>query len=174
LYFPCTSLLYVLFPSFIMVLKGGTLLRIDPFYPSSHLDFLPLSGPSKSSAALMSSTTSTSRFSYLRGLDDISSRRQKKPLLTLKLSSPSFLDSKVHDGLSDNPLYVIETANTCTVVSRYDPWEGSTKTANIRWPKRIPVKSKGKQSMQGVSVQMHGSPESAVDHVLKKPRTISG
>jgi hypothetical protein len=68
---------------------------------------------------------------------------------------------------------VIETTNTCTVVSRYDPWEGSTKTANIRWPKRVPVKSKGKQNMQGVSVQMHGGPESAVEHVLK-PGTLSG
>lgn len=151
----------------------GSLLRIDPFYPSDQVDFLPLPVPSKYSTGSMLSSVSPSPFSYLRGLEDMSSRRQKKPLLTLKLSSPSFLDSKVHDGLSDNPLYVIETANTCTVVSRNDPWEGSTKTADIIWPKRIPVKSKGKQNMQGVQVQMHGGPSSSVEHVLK-PGTLSG
>ena len=118
----CATIAYGLFPALTMA--KGCLLRIDPFYPNDQLDFLPPVAPKK--PARIMSATGPALFPNLRGLDDIPSRRQqKKPLLTLKLSSPSFLDSKVNDGLSDNPLYTIETANTCTIVSRSDPWDSS-------------------------------------------------
>jgi len=156
----------------------GNALRIDPFYPDGQQDFLNMPSSSKYPlAGLASSTPTTSAiFPYLRRLDireDLSSRRQKNPLLTLKLSSPSFLDSKVHDGLSDNPLYKIETSSTSTSVLRYDPWEGHTKVADIRWPERMPIKGKGKENLQGVTVEMSGSRTKAVEQFLKHG-TLSG
>jgi hypothetical protein len=80
---------------------------------------------------------------------------QKSPLLTLKLSSPSFLDSEINEDLSRNPIYVIRTQGTSTTITRSDPWEGSTKTAEVKWPKDVPVKGKGKDN-DGVLVQMKG------------------
>ncbi|KIM83210.1 hypothetical protein PILCRDRAFT_819446 [Piloderma croceum F 1598] len=157
----------------------GNALRIDPFYPDGQQDFLNMPSTSKfplgCSVASSASTPSTI-FPYLRRLDireDRSSRQQKNPLLTLKLSSSSFLDSKVHDGLSDNPLYTIETGSTSTSVLRYDPWEGHTKVADIRWPERMPIRGKGKESLQGVAVEMNGSRTKAVEQFLKHG-TLSG
>ena len=56
------------------------------------------------------------------------------PLMVLRLSSPSFLDSIVHDGSSDNPLYVIDTVDTVTKIRRSDP-KGFVNIARVRWPK---------------------------------------
>jgi len=125
---------------------------------------------------MVSSATSVI-FPYLRRFDireDISPRQQQKnPLLTLKLSAPSFLDSTVNDGLSDNPLYSIQTGCSRTAVVRYDPWEGHTEIAEIRWPQRMPIKGKGKDALQGVIVQMNGSRSKAAQHFLKYG-TLSG
>jgi hypothetical protein len=93
--------------------------------------------------------------------------------LTLKLSSPSFLDSNVNDGLSDNPLYTIKTGSTSTTVLRYDPWAGNTEIADIRWPQRMPLKGKGKEDLQGVIVQVSGGEAKAVEQFLKFG-TLSG
>jgi hypothetical protein len=55
------------------------------------------------------------------------------PLMTLRLSSPSFLDSSVNDGSSDNPLYVIDTADNVTKVRRSDQ-KGFVSVSRVRWP----------------------------------------
>ena len=55
------------------------------------------------------------------------------PLMTLRLSSPSFLDSVVHDGSSDNPLYVIDTDHNVTKIRRSDP-KGFVNVSCVRWP----------------------------------------
>ena len=157
----------------------GNALRIDPFYPDGPQDFLNMPSSSKFplSSVASSAPTPSTIFPYLRRLDireDLSSRHQKNPLLTLKLSSSSFLDSKVHDGLSDNPLYTIETGSTSTSVLRYDPWEGHTKVADIRWPERMPIKGKGKESLQGVTVEMNGSHTTKAVEQFLKHGTLSG
>jgi hypothetical protein len=157
----------------------GNPLRIDPFYPDGQRDFLNMPSSSKCTlggGVVSSISTPSTIFPYLRRLDireDLASRQQKNPLLTLKLSSPSFLDSKVHDGLSDNPLYTIETGSSSTSVLRYDPWEGHTKVADIRWTERMPIKGKGKENLQGVTVEMSGSRTKAVEQFLKYG-TLSG
>ncbi|KAF8269276.1 hypothetical protein EI94DRAFT_1725698 [Lactarius quietus] len=53
--------------------------------------------------------------------------------MTLRLSSPSFLDSVVHDGSSENPLYVIDTDDNVTKVRRSDP-KGFVNVSRVRWP----------------------------------------
>jgi hypothetical protein len=62
-----------------------------------------------------------------------SSHPSALPLMTLRLSSPSFLDSVVHDGSSENPLYVIDTDDNITKVRRSDP-KGFVNVSRVRWP----------------------------------------
>ena len=139
-------------------MRKSTSIRIDPFYPDDTQDsYLLLNPPSK--GHLVSTTSAI--FPYLRKLDirdELSSPKpqQKKALLTLKLSSTSFLDTDVNDGLSNDPLYKFKTIDMCTTLMRYDPWDGSTKIAEIRWPRQTPVKAKGKENMQDVFIRMNG------------------
>jgi hypothetical protein len=44
-----------------------------------------------------------------------------------------------------------------TTIVRADPWEANIKTADIRWPKIMPAKSKGKNPPDGVLVRLKGS-----------------
>jgi hypothetical protein len=64
---------------------------------------------------------------------DSASQSASHPLMTLRLSSPSFLDSFVHDGSSDSPLYVIDTDNNVTKVRRSDQ-KGFVNVSRVRWP----------------------------------------
>ncbi|KAJ7072032.1 hypothetical protein C8F01DRAFT_1102257 [Mycena amicta] len=96
----------------------------------------------------------------------------KSPLVTLKFSSQSFLDSVVKDDASSNPLYVIRTAGTNTNVLRSDPWDGLTKTAEIKWPKRIPTKGKTREIL-GVLVQLADGRWQPSDAVLKPGTLLS-
>ncbi|KAI0058729.1 hypothetical protein BV25DRAFT_1994034 [Artomyces pyxidatus] len=73
------------------------------------------------------------------------------PLLHLKLSSPSFLDSVVHDGTSDNPLYVIETEDNTTKIRRSDQ-KGFVNVARVRWRLSERTSRKAKQDLTGVQV----------------------
>lgn len=93
---------------------------------------------------------------YLRRLEigDEMPAHQKSPLLTLRLSSPSFLDSTVNDDITKEPLYIIRTTDTSTTIRRADPWEGNTKTADINWPRNAPAKGKGVSD--GILIQMRG------------------
>ncbi|KAH7910596.1 hypothetical protein BJ138DRAFT_1101735 [Hygrophoropsis aurantiaca] len=94
-------------------------------------------------------------------------RRQKRPLLVLKLTSLTFLDAVAMDAGSEKPLYAVETVGSSTTIWRSDPWDGFTKTADIRWPKELPFKGKGKENAHGALVQMNGSRWKNVESFLK-------
>ncbi|KAJ7899039.1 hypothetical protein B0H13DRAFT_2196199 [Mycena leptocephala] len=104
-------------------------------------------------------------------IDDMPTHH-KSVLVTLKLSSTSFLDSVVKDDASRNPLYVIRTTGTSTSVLRSDPWDGLTKTAEIKWPKVIPTKGKTKETL-GVLVQMSDGRWQTGDTILKPGTLLS-
>ncbi|KAF8588678.1 hypothetical protein K439DRAFT_1629475 [Ramaria rubella] len=64
-------------------------------------------------------------------------------LLTLRLSSPSFLETILtHDT---RPVYSTETNGNTTSLSRCDPYHGLTLIANINWPERSFPKGKGRE-----------------------------
>ncbi|KAJ6498992.1 hypothetical protein C8R45DRAFT_99960 [Mycena sanguinolenta] len=96
----------------------------------------------------------------------------KSVLVTLKFSSLSFLDSEVKDDASRDSLYVIRTTGTSTRVMRNDPWDGLTKTAEIKWPKVIPTKGKIKETL-GVLVQMSDGRWQSGDTILKPGTMLS-
>ena len=63
--------------------------------------------------------------------------------LTLRLSSPSFLETILtHDG---HPCYSTETYENSTSLSRCDPVRGLVLVANIRWPEHETSKGKSKE-----------------------------
>jgi hypothetical protein len=105
---------------------------------------------------------------YLRRLDvgEDMPAHQKSPLLTLRLSSPSFLDSIVNDDITKEPLYYIKTVGTSTTIRRADPWEGNTKTADINWPGSAPAKGKG--ISDGILIQMRGARWKGSETLLRR------
>ncbi|KAG1751468.1 uncharacterized protein EDB91DRAFT_609434 [Suillus paluster] len=121
----------------------------------------PVAGPSNCNASAI--------FPYLHRLeihDDMASRRQQRPLLVLKLSSPSFLDSVATDVVAETPLYSVETVGSSTTVWRSDPWGTSVTIADIRWPKDIPLKGKGRDT-HGSLIQMGDPRWKDTDSYLK-------
>ncbi|KAG6916025.1 hypothetical protein DXG01_008794 [Tephrocybe rancida] len=120
-------------------------------------------------------TASSSRVSVLasvvpmlrRHADDV----QKSPLLTLKLSASSFLDASVTDSATEQPLYTMKTLGPTTTIKRADPWDGDTKTAEIRWSRTVPAK--GKSVSDGVVIQMRGIRWKGSETLLKRG-TMSG
>lgn len=124
----------------------------------------PLPGPNRAPAAdSLYSQSSSSRpsniFPRLHRLeiaDDTTSNQKKTPLLDLRLSSASFLNAVATDTESEKPLYAVETVGSSTTVWRSDPWDCSAKIADIRWPKDLPLKGKGRDHSQGAKVQMDG------------------
>jgi len=58
----------------------------------------------------------------------------KLPLLRLKLSSHSFLDSSLEDDLSATTIYTIKTTQASTAVLRYGNERNPTGIATIKWP----------------------------------------
>ncbi|KAJ7497602.1 hypothetical protein FB451DRAFT_1550428 [Mycena latifolia] len=128
---------------------------------STRLPDLPR--PSLSRVSVLSSVVP-----YLRRADtDDMPAHHKSVLVTLKLSSPSFLDSVVKDSASPNPLYVIRTTGTSTSVLRSDAWDdGFSKTAEIKWPKVIPTKEKTRETL-GVLVQMKDGRWQSGDTILR-------
>ncbi|KAF8210656.1 hypothetical protein K438DRAFT_1810088 [Mycena galopus ATCC 62051] len=96
----------------------------------------------------------------------------KSVLVTLKFSSLSFLDSVVKDDAARDPLYVIRTTGTSTRVMRNDPWDGLTKTAEIKWPKVIPTKGKAKETL-GALIQMSDGRWQSADSILKPGTMLS-
>lgn len=81
---------------------------------------------------------------------------KKRSLLDLQLSSTSFLEAIATDTGSDKPLYAVETVGSFTTVWRSDPWDGTAKIADIRWPKELPLKGKGKDNAQTATILMDG------------------
>lgn len=142
---------------------------LEPFMPPpvQRLSFPPLQpeslpsvpGPSTASA---STSNSSSIFPYLHRLQitdlTMNSRHSKRrPLLLLSLSSPSFLNAVATDANSDKPLYSVETVASSTTIWRSDPWDGSAKIADIRWPRELPLKGKCKDNTHGARIQMSGN-----------------
>ena len=117
--------------------------------------------------SVKTSVPSTSVFRRLKSQDSAASQTQAPnyhPLMVLRLSSPSFLDSVVHDGSSDNPLYVIDTVDNITKVRRSDP-KGFVNISRVRWP-AAPSKSMSRKNkdLTGVEVAFgKGSWRSADD-----------
>jgi hypothetical protein len=58
----------------------------------------------------------------------------KLPLLGLKLSSNSFLDSSLEDDLSATTVYTIKTIEASTTVFRYGNEDNPLEIATINWP----------------------------------------
>ena len=87
-----------------------------------------------------------------------------KPLLVLKLSSSSFLDTVIRDDKSKDPIYILETANDLTPIYRLDhPRDEPIKAATIQWPVH-PVRTKGKS---GRSVQFGAGSWRDAEDILK-------
>ncbi|KAH8828447.1 hypothetical protein DL96DRAFT_1603303 [Flagelloscypha sp. PMI_526] len=117
--------------------------------------------PDNSSVASLTSKSLRSRKSILARLNrksrpDVAHEvaTAKPVFVTLKLSSPSFLD-----------------ACTSTTISRTDPWQGVHKVADIKWPKLVPIKTKASDS-NGVLVQIKGGKWLTGEEVLK-PSSVS-
>jgi hypothetical protein len=137
------------FPKVVMVKLSLPSWDRDKSKLQAGTSFAPtLAGRFKSSA---SSTTPT----VLRRLklpDNATTQPTHHPLMTLRLSSPSFLDSVVHDGSSDNPLYVIDTDDNVTKVRRSDP-KGFVKVCSVRWP-MDPIRSMSRKNKDLVGVEV--------------------
>ncbi|KAI0084888.1 hypothetical protein BDY19DRAFT_997289 [Irpex rosettiformis] len=73
------------------------------------------------------------------------------PIVTMKLAGPSFLDVTVKDGVTKQPLYILETIRDSTFVYRLDSQSNeAVKAATVQWPQRIP-----KRGNSGRTVQLH-------------------
>ncbi|KAF8893576.1 hypothetical protein BD779DRAFT_1467893 [Infundibulicybe gibba] len=81
----------------------------------------------------------------------------KSPLVTLRLSSQSFLDAELKNGLTGRSLYTIKTAGPYSTIVCNDSPDASTKLAEIKWPKVPPPPRarKGKET-DGVIIHMKG------------------
>ncbi|KJA27603.1 hypothetical protein HYPSUDRAFT_34709 [Hypholoma sublateritium FD-334 SS-4] len=98
----------------------------------------------------------------------------KQPLLTMRLSSYSFLDSSIVEMGSQRPLYTIDTSNTSSTITRNDRKRGAIKTAHITWPRVLPTKPSGKDTTDGVLVQMRDSRWDPGDSFLKPAASLNG
>jgi len=119
------------------------------------------------------------RFPYhrRRGVaEDNHPGHDKLSLLTLSLSSPSFLESVVKDNRSNKPVYTIQTSECTTSVTRTDAHNASVNVALIMWPKTLPPRVKGKEAASGVLLKMKGMRWNDGDTFLRPPthlRSIS-
>lgn len=114
------------------------------------------SGPSRISLLPSVRLPSFSRQS-LPGSSENPSPHDKQPLLTLRLSSRSFIDTTITDDIAKSPLYTTKTVGATTRVSRNSTTQGQMQFATIRWPKVLPTKTKGKGASDGVEIQMGNS-----------------
>lgn len=100
-------------------------------------------------------------------------RHAKPPLLTMKITSFSFLDATVAHDDSQLELYTISTTSTTTTVTRSDRQGHCLRAALIKWPRVLPTKSSGKEATDGVLVQLRNSQWTAGDSLLKPTGTNS-
>ncbi|KAJ4483829.1 hypothetical protein J3R30DRAFT_3698741 [Lentinula aciculospora] len=136
---------------------------------SRQMDSSPLS-TFRDSRVTRSSVLPSGVLPYLRRLDlgDSSHPPHKEPLLVLKLSSSSFLDSEVNDDISRIPLYTIRTNRNQTSVIRS---VGHTTAGEIEWPVLDPSKGKGKHD--GVIIQMRSGRRKPADTFLRPGSILS-
>jgi hypothetical protein len=100
--------------------------------------------------------------SVIRAPEQTVERGSDDPLLTLKCSTASFLDSVVVDEWTKRPLFMVETIGRDSAVLRSDPNQGVLKVAKIHWPRKMP-----KEGMSGVRVQMAGHRWKESEELLK-------
>lgn len=85
------------------------------------------------------------------------------PIVTLKLTGPSFLDVVAKDSVTKQPVYIMETVRNSTNVYRLDSATNeAVKTATVQWP---PTAAKGRSS--GRSLQMHNGRWRDTEEFLK-------
>ena len=70
----------------------------------------------------------------LRWWDGKTPTHHKFPLLGLKLSSKSFLDTSLEDDLSATTVYTVNTTKASTSVLRYGNDDSPLEIATINWP----------------------------------------
>ncbi|KAI8994004.1 hypothetical protein BD414DRAFT_270047 [Trametes punicea] len=93
-----------------------------------------------------------------------SSSQNPKPIIVLKLSGSSFLDTVIRDDKTKDPIYILETANDLTSVYRLDHQRDEpVKAAAVQWPLH-PVRIKGKT---GRSVQFGNGSWRDTEDLLK-------
>ncbi|KAH9858443.1 hypothetical protein C2E23DRAFT_2599 [Lenzites betulinus] len=73
-----------------------------------------------------------------------------RPILILKLSGASFLDTVIRDDKNKDPLYIFETVRELTNIYRLDhPRDEPVKAATVQWPLHpVRVKNKSGRSIQ--------------------------
>ncbi|KAF9815581.1 hypothetical protein IEO21_04502 [Rhodonia placenta] len=137
-------------PSFS--LSGPVSRLLDPFSTaSSERDRDSMASPARSSGASVAATSPT----------------EQQPILTLKLSGPSFLDTVIRDTVSKQPLYIIETVRDLTSVYRLDSrLNEAGKAAAVQWPPSLTTSAKGK-GKSGKSVQMGSGSWRDAEDLLK-------
>ena len=121
---------------------------------------------SRPSASSDCQPSTSSVFPGLRKLDLPMDESHESPLLTLTLSSPSFLDTVVKDEFSDGPLYITETHRDRTAIYRCET-ENITSVAKVQWPSRSKMISASAVALSGISVQMHGGRWRPAEEFLK-------
>lgn len=90
--------------------------------------------------------------------------QKQRPLVILKLSASSFLDTVIRDDKSKDPLYILETTGENTAIYRLDhPRDEPIKAATVQWPVQ-PVRVKGKS---GRSIQFGGGSWRESEELLK-------
>lgn len=102
--------------------------------------------------------------SLLRFTSDVPAVPESEPLITLKLSSPSFLESVVHDDLSANPLYVIETQDNTTKIRRTDN-KGFLNVSRVRWRQNAKT-SRRSRELVGIQVAFGKGPWKPAEEFL--------
>ncbi|KAI1795598.1 hypothetical protein LXA43DRAFT_881332 [Ganoderma leucocontextum] len=95
------------------------------------------------------------------------SKSKPKPLLVLRLSGSSFLDTIIRDDKTKDPIYILETSGDITSIYRLDHIRDEPiKAATVQWPVH-PVRVKGKS---GRSIQFgNGSWREAEDVLRNGP-----
>lgn len=78
----------------------------------------------------------------------------KEPILTLEVSSRSLIDCTIGDNVSETPLYTVKTTGASTTVTRSSSTGGTMQFATIHWPNVQPTRVKGKETSDGVEIQM--------------------
>lgn len=92
------------------------------------------------------------------------SQPKPKPLLVLKLSGSSFLDTIIRDDKTKDPLYILETSGENTSIYRLDHIRDvPIKAATVQFPVH-PVRVKGKS---GRSIQFGNGSWREAEDVLK-------
>ncbi|KAI0032258.1 hypothetical protein K488DRAFT_70801 [Vararia minispora EC-137] len=125
--------------------------------PPPGASFLPDNRSSRSYRPKTAPGGSTSVFPAFRkqsadgSFSSPSTSSASPPIITLKLSSISFLDSVIHDGISDNPLYVIETEVNHTKIRRSDP-KGFINVARVLWRENTNYFSRSKKDLSGTQL----------------------